>query len=81
MVKSEIEDLGATEAIKKELETVEMANHPQIVRVFQLLESDDNLYILMEYFKLGSLERVIIAEDGFQEDACIRIMTQVFKAL
>lgn len=30
---------------------------------------------------LGSLDRVIIAEDGFQEDACIRIMTQVFKAL
>ena len=81
MDKTFIEDMGATDAIKLELETLETANHPQIMRVYQLLESDDNLYIVMEYFLKGSLKDVVFAEEGLYEDASIRVMIQVFKAL
>jgi len=34
MDKTFIEDMGATDAIKLELETLETANHPQIMRVY-----------------------------------------------
>ena len=81
MNKEKIEGMEATEAIKLEFETVLTANHPQITRVFQLLESDENLYIVMEYFVKGSLKDVVIAEEGFHEFTYIRVMNQVFKAL
>ena len=51
------------------------------MRVFQLLESDDALYIVMEYFAKGNLNKVMMDMEGFHEDSVIRIMTQLFKAL
>ena len=65
MTKETIEEMKATDFIKLELETLLTANHNQITRVFQLLESDEKIYIVMEHFIKGSLDDVFEVEEGF----------------
>ena len=44
---------------KNELEVLEQTNHPNITRIFELLEDDRNYYIIMEVITGGDLLKKI----------------------
>jgi serine/threonine protein kinase len=50
--------------MRGELEALDELDHPNIVRVIELLESDDNYYIVMELMFDGSLSEIL---DKFDE--------------
>ena len=55
-----------TALIRQELGALEMLDHPHLVRVLDLCEDEDNIYIALEMFKDGNLLEVMksLKENG-----------------
>ena len=51
------EDRGIA-VMRSELETMEASDHPNITEILQLLESDTNIFIVMEFVPGGDLRKV-----------------------
>jgi len=47
--KSKIADLDAIDRICNEINLLKIAKHPYIIRLYQVLEDDDNIVLSMEY--------------------------------
>ena len=48
MNKEHIEKKDLQEEIKREVAIMKLLKHPQIVKLFEVLEGPDNIYIIME---------------------------------
>ena len=69
-----------------ELQILEQISHPNIVRIFELLEDDNNYYIVSELMKHGELQdfaskRNGSKEDNFSEDEVSIMTKEIFLAL
>lgn len=64
---------------KQELLTVKSLDHPNILKVLDLLENDDNLYVVYEDTSGGTAAEV--STKGISEEWAANIMRQVFAAL
>ena len=70
---------------KHELEIVEEISHPHIVRIYELMEDDENYYIIMELMKGGDLWSKIVKANNpfkpFTEAKAANIIHQILLAL
>lgn len=64
-----------------EVETMSLLNHPNIVRLEETFQDEENLWIVMEYMSGGELRGVLRREGSFSEDQTRRIITQLLLAL
>ena len=55
-------------SIFKENEIITRFNHINVIYVFQILEDDDNFYIIMEYCKYGELFDYIVNHERLSEE-------------
>ena len=78
-----LKKLGASaiENMRKELITIQSIDHQYCSRVLQLLESEFNIYIVMEYIERGDLQNFIIQEQGLTNVECVHILRQLLDAL
>ena len=51
---------SAIENMRQELITLQTVDHQYCTRILQLLESEFNIYIVMEYIARGDLQKFII---------------------
>ena len=79
------EDKVYEELMKQELEVLEKLEHPHIVRVLDLCEDEDNIFIALELINHGNLLEVIskIKEKkiGFKERNAADIVYQLLLAI
>ena len=66
---------------KNELEILEVTQHPNITRVFELLEDQKNYYIIMEVITGGNLLDKIGTLSKFTESQAAHVIKQVLLAL
>ena len=71
----------AIENLKKELQTLDEIDHPNIVRIIQLLDGKKFFYIMMEHIDGGNLKEVIAKNKGFKQEISRRIIRQILEAL
>ncbi|KEG11924.1 putative protein kinase [Trypanosoma grayi] len=64
-----------------EVETMSLLNHPNIVRLEETFQDEENLWIVMEYMPGGELQRVLQRHSSFSESQARRITTQLLLAL
>ena len=58
------------ELMRNELQVLEAVDHPNITRVFELMEDDRNFYVVMEYCSGGNLlERILEKKNLKESDA------------
>ena len=72
------------ELMKQELEVLETLDNQNIVRILQILESSDKIYIVMELARYGQLESFFEKdenEDGLKEDVIVHILRQIITSL
>ena len=69
--------------MRSELETMELADHPNITQILQLLEDNKNMYIVMEFVPGGDLQQAFNEnQDKFvNEDLICSIIKQVLSTL
>jgi calcium-dependent protein kinase len=62
------------ELMRNELQVLEAVDHPNITRVFELMEDDKNFYVVMEYCSGGNLLERILAKKNLKESEAADII-------
>jgi serine/threonine protein kinase len=53
--------------MKDELATLQNVSHPKIMRVFELLQDNTDIYVVTEFIKGGELLNRLITNNNFSE--------------
>jgi calcium-dependent protein kinase len=64
-----------------ELEVLQKASHPHIMRIFELLEDDVHYYVVSEFVQGGELFDRIVKLRMFSEQKAAYVVTQILLAL
>jgi calcium-dependent protein kinase len=67
--------------IKNEIAIMKLVDHPNIVKLFEFFEDDENFYIITEYCNGGQLFEAIMQKKTFSENEAANIMMQVLSAI
>ncbi|KAH9277159.1 hypothetical protein BASA83_000019 [Batrachochytrium salamandrivorans] len=67
--------------LQKEVQLMMRLDHPNIIKVFQVLETDEECFIVMEYAKGGELISYIAARDHLTEKEARKFFRQILSAL
>lgn len=77
---TEITDSKEFEYRKSEIVNMQIANHPNIVRLIDVRRSKSNIYLVMEYCEGGNLESYINERGGrLSEKEALRILKKIVK--
>lgn len=69
------------ELMRNELQVLEAADHPNITRVFELMEDDKSFFIVMEYCSGGNLLDKLLKQQKMTERVAADITQQILLAL
>lgn len=69
--KDKIVDEGDRERVTREIQILKLIRHPNIIQLYEIVEDDDRLYLIMEYAQGGELFDYIVANQRVKElEAC-----------
>ncbi|MFQ5575217.1 MAG: serine/threonine-protein kinase, partial [Terriglobia bacterium] len=71
----------ARERALREAKTVASLNHPNIVTLFDFVESSDNYFLIMEYLKGHALSAILRLKTRLSEPEVVAVGQQVCRAL
>ena len=73
-----IADQKSLDYLKSEIVNMQMANHKNIVRLYDVRRSKSNIYLIMEYCEDGNLEKYLYDRGGrLSEKESIRILRKI----
>ena len=64
-----------------ELTALKTLDHPHIIKLFEIFEDDENIYLVQEFCSGGELFDQLAEQDYFDETRAAVIFEQVLKAL
>ncbi len=67
--------------IKNEINLMKAVDHPNIVKLFEFFEDNENIYIITELCTGGQLFDAIIQKKSFSENEAANIMLQLLSAI
>ena len=81
--KSKLTDINRQRSVRREIKLLQKMNHPNIVKIFEAFETDDNVYLVMEYVGGGSLHSYLKerTDRRLEEEDAKRIFKQIMTAL
>ena len=69
------------QVVKREMQSLKMLDHPNIVKVYELFEDPKNLSIVMDYFSGGELFDRMEKKGHYQEPAAAILMYSLFHSI
>ena len=67
--------------MKDELSTLQKVSHPNIMRVFELLQDNTDIYVVTEFIKGGELMDRLVNNVSFDERQAAYIISQILQGL
>jgi len=64
-------------AVKREIKILRLFMHPHIIRLYEVIDTSADIYVVMEYVKSGELFDYIVEKGRLQEDEARRFFQQV----
>ncbi|XP_040842610.1 serine/threonine-protein kinase SIK1 isoform X1 [Ochotona curzoniae] len=74
-------DSGNLEKIYREVELMKLLNHPHIIKLYQVMETKDMLYIVTEFAKNGEMFDYLTAHGHLSEKEARRKFCQILSAV
>lgn len=69
--KARIVDVADIERVTREIHILKLIRHPNIIQLYEIIETARQLYLIMEYANGGELFDYIVAKKRVREaDAC-----------
>ena len=65
--------------LRKEIFILENLNHPNIVKIYDVIETLNNVYVITEFCKEGDLASELEKYGYFEEEKAIHIMKDILK--
>ncbi|KAJ1688818.1 hypothetical protein LUZ63_012973 [Rhynchospora breviuscula] len=79
--KEKVFKVGLTEQIKREISVMKMVNHPNIIKLYEVMATKKKIYFVMEYAKGGELFQKIAKGGRVKEEIAHRYFRQLIDAV
>ena len=79
--KSRYKSPAELKMIKNEIAIMKIVDHPNIVKLYEFFEDEENFYIITEYCSGGQLFEAIMKKKTFTENEAATIMMQLLSAI
>lgn len=73
MEKARIKDKKDIERISREIKILKKVRHPNVIQLYEIIETETELYLIMEYCSNGELFDYIVKHQRLHEKAAVRI--------
>ena len=75
--KERISDEADVERVAREIHILKMIRHPNIVQLYEIIETPRQLYLIMEYASGGELFEYIVKSQRVKESESCRFFQQI----
>jgi 5'-AMP-activated protein kinase catalytic alpha subunit len=72
-----IKSMEMEEKVKREIKILRLFMHPHIIRLYEVIDTPADIYVVMEYVKSGELFDYIVEKGRLQEEEARRFFQQV----
>ncbi|PHJ24910.1 histone kinase [Cystoisospora suis] len=79
--KSRIREAGDIERVVREIHILKTIRHPHIVRLLEIIETHQNLYLVMEYASGGELYDYIVKKQRIDEVEACKFFRQILSGI
>lgn len=79
--KEKIKDSGDAERVSRELRILKMVRHPNIVQLYEIIETPKQFYLIMEFANSGELFEYIVSHGKVKEQQASRFFSQMLSGL
>ncbi|KAJ3682822.1 hypothetical protein LUZ60_013049 [Juncus effusus] len=73
----QMKSLEMEEKVKREIKILRLFIHPHVIRLYEVIDTQTHVYMVMEYCKFGELFDYIVEKGRLQEDEARRIFQQI----
>ncbi|GAU19808.1 hypothetical protein TSUD_170330 [Trifolium subterraneum] len=72
-----IKNMEMEEKVRREIKILRLFMHPHIIRLYEVIETETDIYVVMEYVKSGELFDYIVEKGRLQEEEARNFFQQV----
>ncbi|KAI3871081.1 hypothetical protein MKW92_039475 [Papaver armeniacum] len=76
-----IRSLEMEEKVRREIKILRLFMHPHIIRLYEVIETPSDIYVVMEYVKSGELYDYIAEKGRLQEDEARNFFQQIISGV
>jgi 5'-AMP-activated protein kinase catalytic alpha subunit len=79
--KSRIKDSSDVERVSREIRILKLVNHPNIVKLYEIIETSKTIFLIMEFVPCGELFDYIVARSRLTEEQAGHFYSQILAGL
>ncbi|XP_054809022.1 SNF1-related protein kinase catalytic subunit alpha KIN10-like isoform X3 [Prosopis cineraria] len=79
--KRKIKNMEMEEKVRREIKILRLFMHPHIIRLYEVIETPADIYVVMEYVKSGELFDYIVEKGRLQEDEARNFFQQIISGV
>jgi len=79
--KDKITDVNDVERVAREIHILKLIRHPNIIQLYEIIETPKQLYLVMEYCNGGELFEYIVANNRIKEKEACRFFQQIISGV
>lgn len=76
-----VKNMEMEEKVRREIKILRLFMHPHIIRLYEVIETQTDIYMVMEYVKSGELFDYIVEKGRLQEDEARRFFQQIISGV
>ncbi|GJM89545.1 hypothetical protein PR202_ga05748 [Eleusine coracana subsp. coracana] len=76
-----IRSMEMEEKVKREIKILRLFMHPHIIRLYEVIDTPADIYVVMEYVKCGELFDYIVEKGRLQEEEARRFFQQIISGV
>ncbi|GMH24000.1 hypothetical protein Nepgr_025843 [Nepenthes gracilis] len=76
-----IKNMEMEEKVRREIKILRLFMHPHIIRLYEVIETPSDIYVVMEYVRSGELFDYIVEKGRLQEDEARNFFQQIISGV
>ncbi|XP_028759762.1 SNF1-related protein kinase catalytic subunit alpha KIN10 isoform X2 [Neltuma alba] len=76
-----IKNMEMEEKVRREIKILRLFMHPHVIRLYEVIETPTDIYVVMEYVKSGELFDYIVEKGRLQEDEARNFFQQIISGV
>lgn len=79
--RKKIKQMDMEEKVRREIKILRLFMHPHIIRLYEVIETPNDIYVVMEYVKSGELFDYIVEKGRLMEDEARHFFQQIISGV
>ncbi|KAG6420943.1 hypothetical protein SASPL_117489 [Salvia splendens] len=79
--RKKIKNMDMEEKVRREIKILRLFMHPHIIRLYEVVETQSDIYVVMEYVKSGELFDYIVEKGRLHEDEARNFFQQIISGV